>query len=257
MTYLMFAAVLVQGVVVVDQAIEGPINGQAFATNPAVVVQVLAPQRTGTLVGVDVRPFAAQPGMGGFVWGLQRLSPFGVLDRESFFAGGAVEGRAIGGQAEWLRLTIDGDNRQVQAGQRYALMLGEIGSGHTLFETTDGAGGYTNWTLENPYVPIVPRGDQSLLFRTHIDVLETPGDTNQDGRVDLQDFGVLKANFGSTGNGISGDVTGDGRVDLADFGVLKANFGAAGVPEPATLALMLAGLLAFGLVFRCRLLRLG
>ena len=199
-------AVLAGGTVVVDQSIEGPINGLAQATNPAVVVQVLMPERSGTLVGIDVRPFSENAGMGGFVWGLQRLSPLGVLDRESFFAGGAVEGRDIGSQADWLRLSIDGDNRTVQAGQRYALMLGEIGVGHTIFETTDRAAGYTNWTLQNPYVPIVPSTQQSLLIRTYIDLPELSGDANQDGRVDLQDFGVLKAHFGGPGGRGEGDL---------------------------------------------------
>ncbi len=247
MQLALIIAVLAGGTVVVDQSIEGPINGLAQANNPAVVVQVLTPSKSGTLTGIDIRPFSENAGMGGFVWGLQRLTPWGGLDGESFFAGGAVEGRAIGGQADWLRLSIDGDNRTVQAGQRYALMLGEIGLGHTLFETTDRAGGYTNWALQNPYVPIVPSTQQSLLIRTYIDVPELPGDANQDGRVDLQDFGILKAHFGRAGGRSEGDLSGDGKVDLSDFGILKAGFGARAVPEPSALALLLAGMTVLAL----------
>ncbi|MFO0899655.1 MAG: hypothetical protein U0836_19680 [Pirellulales bacterium] len=72
-----------------------------------------------------------------------------------------------------------------------------------------------------------------------------PGDTNFDGRVDLADFGTLKANFGSGKYRDQGDFTADGRVDLSDFGILKANFGAAQVaaPEPASEGLALLALL--------------
>lgn len=51
-----------------------------------------------------------------------------------------------------------------------------------------------------------------------------PGDVNRDGRVDLEDFGVLKANFGLPGDAASGDVNRDGQVALDDFALLKANF---------------------------------
>ncbi|MEM7809055.1 MAG: hypothetical protein AAF561_13175, partial [Planctomycetota bacterium] len=53
------------------------------------------------------------------------------------------------------------------------------------------------------------------------------GDANLDGKVDLADFGVLRANFGaqSTGTFQTGDFNGDRNVNLADFGILRANFG--------------------------------
>jgi hypothetical protein len=77
-----------------------------------------------------------------------------------------------------------------------------------------------------------------------------PGDIDGDGKVDLTDFGILKANFGTGTTPAQGDINGDGKVDLTDFGVLKENFGkggAAAVPEPGTLVLTLAGLAALGL----------
>ncbi len=72
-----------------------------------------------------------------------------------------------------------------------------------------------------------------------------PGDANGDGAVDLADFGVLKANFGTGTTVGQGDFSGDGAVDLTDFGILKENFGASAaavVPEPSTLLLGLVGI---------------
>ncbi len=54
-----------------------------------------------------------------------------------------------------------------------------------------------------------------------------PGDADGDGDVDLDDFAILKVNFGtSEGADCSmGDFDGDGDVDLDDFALLKTNFG--------------------------------
>lgn len=80
----------------------------------------------------------------------------------------------------------------------------------------------------------------------------TRGDANGDGTVDLEDFGILKANFGSGATLAEGDFDGNGQVDLADFGVLKANFGtaaAASAPEPSGMLLAACGLV--GLMAAC------
>jgi hypothetical protein len=84
---------------------------------------------------------------------------------------------------------------------------------------------------------IIPNGvvTGSTITSLALNVL-TPGDANRDQSVDLSDFGLLKANFGSAGGWSAGDFDGNGAVDLSDFGLLKANFGAApgaAVPEPA------------------------
>lgn len=87
--------------------------------------------------------------------------------------------------------------------------------------------------------------------------LNLPGDANGDDTVNLADFGILRANFGSTnGTFDTADFNGDRLVNLADFGILRANFGssadlaildawAATVPEPtagvAALAFLLLG----------------
>lgn len=82
-----------------------------------------------------------------------------------------------------------------------------------------------------------------------VDAPLVPGDADRNGRVDLADFGALKAHFGQPGTLSDGEFTRDRQIDLADFGVLKANFGrsAATVPEPSALALALGGLVALGL----------
>ena len=55
-----------------------------------------------------------------------------------------------------------------------------------------------------------------------------PADFNRDGAVNLSDFGVLRANFGTGGfvrSVLQGDATGDGNANLADFGILRGSFG--------------------------------
>ena len=94
--------------------------------------------------------------------------------------------------------------------------------------------------------------DYSELATAVIEVIGTvkiPGDTNGDKKVDDQDAAVLAANWGESHSGASnGDFDGDGFVGPADAAILAANWGdyneaAAAVPEPSTLALLLAGLL--------------
>jgi MYXO-CTERM domain-containing protein len=69
-----------------------------------------------------------------------------------------------------------------------------------------------------------------------------PGDADGDGDVDLDDFVLLKQNFGRTGATVGeGDFDGDSDVDLDDFVILKQNFGAVPVPEPSALALLVLG----------------
>ncbi len=65
------------------------------------------------------------------------------------------------------------------------------------------------------------------------------GDANRDRTVNLADFGILRANFGTTGTGVfsQGDFNYDGNVNLADFGILRASFG-------TTLATPMASLFA-------------
>jgi hypothetical protein len=80
----------------------------------------------------------------------------------------------------------------------------------------------------------------------------TMGDTNEDGVIDELDFGNLVAQFGGDPDDESADFNGDGRVDLNDFVIMRENFGfgvglapdaefLAATPEPATLSLLALG----------------
>ncbi len=79
-----------------------------------------------------------------------------------------------------------------------------------------------------------------------------PGDANDDGLIDVGDWGIVGANFSSTNATLAdGDFTGDGNVDVADLGVIGANWTAAQadsnitslIPEPTMLGLFAAGLI--------------
>jgi cytochrome c peroxidase len=82
-----------------------------------------------------------------------------------------------------------------------------------------------------------------------------PGDYNGDGTVDTDDYVVWKTNFGDISL-LTADGNGDGRVDAADYTFWRDNMGGSwldlaygggngaaslGVPEPASLMLLLVG----------------
>lgn len=86
----------------------------------------------------------------------------------------------------------------------------------------------------------VPVGDYDEWIANTILESMLLGDANGDHIVDLQDFGILKANFGLAGGWAEGNFNGDTVVDLQDFSILKDHFGEH-FPEPATLGLLLLG----------------
>ncbi len=87
-----------------------------------------------------------------------------------------------------------------------------------------------------------------------------PGDYNDDGVVDAADFTVWRDTLGETGGNLAADGNGpagtpDGVVDTLDYDFWRAHFGqtagsgalvGAVVPEPATMWMLLAGLLLVG-----------
>jgi len=61
------------------------------------------------------------------------------------------------------------------------------------------------------------------------------GDADGSRSVNLADFGILRANFGTGGGSLfDADFNLDGSVNLTDFGILRANFGAS-VAAPSSL----------------------
>jgi hypothetical protein len=73
----------------------------------------------------------------------------------------------------------------------------------------------------------IANADGDVMFGSYVhNFFVLTGDANHDGRVNLDDFNVLAANFGQTGrDGSTGDFTYDGIVNLDDFNVLAAKFG--------------------------------
>jgi hypothetical protein len=82
--------------------------------------------------------------------------------------------------------------------------------------------------------------DPSATFLPH------PGDANNDGAVDVVDLGILATNYdGDPRTWAQGNFNSDTVVDVVDLGILATNYdwvGApAGVPEPATMAMLAFG----------------
>jgi len=147
-------------------------------------------------------------------------------------------------------------------GPRQADALSIIGTGTIANPQVPGDGKWSTWTftfnpdgsmsaandgIPNPALSSSPAGVESAITRIYVashtaDMGEVwvddvrivtggtcnPGDADGDGDVDLDDFVILKNNFG-TATGATcaqGDFDGDGDVDLDDFVLLKNNFGA-------------------------------
>ena len=88
------------------------------------------------------------------------------------------------------------------------------------------------------------------------------GDIDGDGSVELDDFWILSAHFGTMGGYLDGDIDGDGEIQFPDFLILSANFGktatsVTAVPEPTSAMILLVGLVGIAVrrssrpQFRC------
>src|SRR5205823_4460329 len=54
------------------------------------------------------------------------------------------------------------------------------------------------------------------------------GDINNDGIVDIRDYGIWRQQFGATDCGNPADLSGDCIVDIRDYGIWRLNFGQTG-----------------------------
>jgi hypothetical protein len=89
-----------------------------------------------------------------------------------------------------------------------------------------------------PYTFRLPANDGARLWVNNQLVIDNwdfqnfPGDANQSGKVDINDFNILAQNFGKSGMGFTdGDFDGSGKVDILDFNLLALNFGKSAPPQ--------------------------
>lgn len=103
--------------------------------------------------------------------------------------------------------------------------------------------------LDNNDLPIADSESEILLLLSEP---ITPGDTNDDHIVDKSDLANFVAQFGGPPDTENADFNGDIFVDLEDFAILRGNFGfgavsspdaefGAAIPEPSTLILLALG----------------
>lgn len=172
----------------------------------------------------------------------------------SFTAGGNHGGQ--GSIADWIAAGGTGGVAQVEEpgaslsnmtneSRMFELML----KGYTFAEAAWAA------TPQVSYVNTVI-GDPLMVWRNWI-----AGDANLDGRIDVRDFAVLKANWLKAGTFDTGDFNGDNVVNASDLAILKTQMarqstvifsslmtsGASetdSVPEPGLCVLSLAGAIA-------------
>jgi hypothetical protein len=121
------------------------------------------------------------------------------------------------------------------------------------FTDRDGTGVWQlPWTMEDDFATPEKVSEPVLLSAPR-----TVGDFNEDGVVDAADYTLWRNAVGTAD--LAADATGDNQIDASDYLVWKRNYGrvltpgaaleAAGVPEPAALVLLAAGL-PLGLLVR-------
>jgi hypothetical protein len=84
-----------------------------------------------------------------------------------------------------------------------------------------------NYTATLPQGSVLDKAGNPLAAALTVEFKFLNGDANGDGRVNLDDFNILAANFGRADATFSqGDFDYDGRVNLNDFNILASRFGA-------------------------------
>jgi hypothetical protein len=136
-----------------------------------------------------------------------------------------------------VRTTFDPGGLNVQ-------MAGRRDLGHVLDGGTT-AGDLMTPAIYNGVRRAISDTDISMLTLAHGYTLLTPGDFNEDGRVDGKDFLVWQAHYPLLGGAAlgDGDANGDGVVNGKDFLVWQANYRplqiTSTVPEPCAAVLLL------------------
>jgi uncharacterized protein (TIGR03382 family) len=216
----------------------------ALSTSPVTVNDGGTFGGTGSVLGSTVTVNAGgvlAPGesIGAFTVGSANID--GTLAIE--FNGGSIDKLMVAGALDISGATLAFTNLGTLTGS--AQVIAQYGSliGNPFAAVTGLPSGYTlNYNYLN--------GNQiALVASAH------PGDFDGDGDVDGADFVAWQTNFPKESGATlaQGDADGDGDVDGADFVVWQTNFpfapgsGASPVPEPAGVALAVAGLvLAWG-----------
>ena len=245
-----------------DTSVDGTLagNGTIFSTTDAIEVKTtgtVAPSGVLTLGGGEMSlagSFEAQVNAeAGQTAGDQIAVSAGILE-----LGGTLKIAATG------RTTFS--NFEVEAVRRVVNVVGQDAA------IGDGVGGGKSFDAVEPAISEhVGEGSflQAVEYTTPgvgfdniigVDVelfIAEGGDTNGDGKVWLQDWLNFRPNFDSTGSeGLDwtdGDFDGDGRVWLSDWLIFRPGFSGTAyhvfptegeaVPEPGTLAMLLAGLI--------------
>jgi hypothetical protein len=197
---------------------------------------------------------------------------------------GSGTGRSAADAATGIQVAIDNSNiagvtggdatspTSATTGIEYLIPLSAIGNPTGPIKITAFINGTGHDFVSNQILGSLPAGygnmaeprtldlsahDGDQFFTVPLAAIHNPGDTNNDGVVDLTDLNNVLNNFGTTATGNPGDDNSDGTVDLTDLNNVLNNFGttyaAAAlnvVPEPAGLSLL--GLTAVGVLRRRR-----
>jgi hypothetical protein len=115
---------------------------------------------------------------------------------------------------------------------------------------------YIFWSIPRPNAPQEWRQNLASHMRFVVDAhVPIPGDYNQDGDVDPDDYNVWRTDFGSVAN-LTADGNGNNIVDGADYTIWRDHLGATSggpgavtsVPEPSTAILLIVARLAWAMV---------
>jgi len=195
----------------------------------------------GWLRSFDLYGYAARidigvsDGKGGSIL-LESVVPSGTTDKEG-----------------WTHYEVGADLLSTNGGYPYSSFGGHSGgprySLHNGYFTKTAGHDIPNSPSNAVFMPDGLNAGGIVAMRTVWETLDPPyGDANHDGRIDLNDFGLVKSRFefGTSAAFEGGDLTGNAYVSLNDFGLLKQNFGwrapAANTPEPSATILACAAL---------------